>query len=133
MFVANSVIGGGRGLRGKFAVWRCECNELAACEFFRGSTFVGMDVCHFGAEHGVIGMRHCLQTQDIGRCSIENEKYLNIVAEVLTEFLDRRSGVRVVTVSHRVSMIMCWNRRKDFGMGGVLVIGGVNARRCRAR
>jgi hypothetical protein len=127
MLVANSVIGGPNRFDSELARRRREGNKLAARELLRGAAFVGMNMCNFGAEHGMIRMRHRLQAEDISRSSIENKKYFNVATKVLTKLFDRRVGKRIVAVTDCVSLVGRCNGAKDLRMNTGIVVAGETA------
>ena len=74
-------------------------------------------------------MDFSLQTQSICRGAIENKEDFHVRSELLPELSHCRLGVRIITVSHRVSFIGVPDRLQYFGMHhGVIVAGKTSDR-----
>src|SRR5258708_22344086 len=109
MLIADPVVRAGYGFDRQLSQGRRQRNELAASQFLRSAAFVRIDVRHLRTKDRVIGPSQCRQAQYVCRGSVENEEYLDIVAKLLPELPHRRLRVRIVSISHCMSLVAALN------------------------
>src|SRR6202171_918657 len=99
-------------------------NEFATRMFFRRAAFVGINVRVLAAQHGVVRASQRLKPQNISAGSVEGKKNVNIRTEKFVKFLDRRTRVRVVAISHDVALVYPGKGLEDFRVHPGIVVAG---------
>ena len=77
----------------------------------------------------MIGLSERLQAEHVGGRAIENEEYIDVRTEVLSEFADRGFRARVVPISDDVALVDSTNSFEDVGMNAGVVVAGKAAGR----
>jgi hypothetical protein len=124
VLIANAVIGVADVIQRDFAVVMRQRNEFAARMLFRRAAFVGINVGILAAEHRVVRSSQRLKPEDIGAGSVEGEENVNIRAEMFVKFLDSRTGIGVVAISHDVALVYPGKGLKDFRVHSGIVVAG---------
>ena len=87
----------------------------------------------FRADDRVVRVGQCFQAQAVRGSAVEDEKDLDVRAEMLLEFADRGFGLRIVSIGHRVALIGGGHRLQNLGMNTGIVVAGKAARRFHVR
>src|SRR5579871_3792325 len=129
MLIANAVICMAHRIDGDLAVLMRERNQLAARMIFGRAAFVGVNVRVIAAQHRVIWTVQRLQPEHVRACAVEGKEDVDTVTEVFFKLGNRRSGVRIVSVSNYMPLIGAGNSFEHLGMDSGIVVAGKAARR----
>ena len=124
VLVADTVVCALNRFHCQLAVSRGNRNELAAGEFFGRAALVHIDVGGLSADHRVIGLSERLQAEHVGGRAVENEEYIDVRTEVLSEFADRGFRVWVVSISDDMALVDSTNSFEDIVVNAGVVVTG---------
>src|SRR5216683_2689080 len=122
--ITNTVIGVAHVIQRDFAVVMRQGNEFATCMLFGRAAFVGINVGIFAAKHGMVRTSQRLKSENIGSGSVEGEENINVRTEMFVKFLDRRTRIRVVAISHDVALVYPGKGLEDFRVHSGIVVAG---------
>lgn len=114
---------------GEFPIVGRNRNQFASSKFFRGTTFVGVDMSRLGADHGMIRIRQRFETEAIGCGAIEYDEDVNVGAKMLLKFAYRGLRITVISISNRMTLVGRDDGLYDFRMDAGIVVAGKAAPR----
>ena len=85
-------------LRGEFAIGGGHSEEAAANDALRCTTFVDVDVCSFGTDHGMMRAAHGVDVEHVGTCAVEDEIDTCLRTESVLEKLFGAAAIFVVAI-----------------------------------
>src|ERR1700682_3441934 len=88
-----------------FSIRRWDGQQLAAGEFFRRATFIDVDMRGLRTNDGLMRLRYCLESENIGAGAAKNKKDLYIFPQLLLKLFQRSRGVRIVAISNHMAVV----------------------------
>src|SRR5690242_11979573 len=105
MLIADTVVRSSDGVNTQFSVFSGDRNQFASRKFFRSAALVGVNMGGAGADHRMKGISQSFKTETIRCRTVEYDEHVNISAEMLLKSTDCGFRVRVIPISHCMSLI----------------------------